>query len=157
MFYKIIFNMIPQRIVSFLPSTTELIFELGCQDKLYGVTHECIYPKEAKLKPRVVESVFDANNLSSKQIDDEIIKLMSEGKNIFKLNIKNLRYANPDIIITQEICQVCSAYTNEVNNAIEILGKKLDILTINPHDIDEIMLTINEISKKLDLKKKVKK
>ena len=62
MFYKIIFNMIPQRIVSFLPSTTELIFELGCQDKLYGVTHECIYPKEAKLKPRVVESVFDANN-----------------------------------------------------------------------------------------------
>ena len=157
MFYKIIFNMIPQRIVSFLPSTTELIFELGCQDKLYGVTHECIYPKEAKLKPRVVESVFDANNLSSKQIDDEIIKLMSEGKNIFKLNIKNLRYANPDIIITQEICQVCSAYTNEVNNAIEILGKKLDILTINPHDIDEIMLTINEISKKIGFEEKGKK
>ena len=58
------------RIVSFLPSATELIFELGFQDKLYGVTHECLYPINAKLKPRVIESVFDSDNLSSRQIDD---------------------------------------------------------------------------------------
>ena len=136
---------------------SELIFELGCQDKLYGVTHECTYPKEAKLKPRVVESVFDAENLSSKQIDNKIIELMSQGKDIFKLNTKNLTLANPDIIISQEICKVCSAYTNQVDDAIEIVGRKLDVLTINPHDIDGIMLTIAEISKKIGVEEKGKK
>ena len=137
------------RIVSFLPSATELIFELGYQDKLFGVTHECLYPKDAQLKPRVIESVFDPSNLSSKQIDDKIIELTSERKDIFKLNSEKLKNAKPDLIISQEICEVCSAYTNQVNDAMKILEKKPDILTMNPHDIEGILLTILEISKKI--------
>ena len=146
-----------KRIVSFLPSATELIFELGNSSKLYGVTHECEYPKEAKLKPRIIESVFDSKTLSSKQIDDKIIELMSNGKDIFRLNTKNLKYANPDLIISQEICQVCSAYTTEVDNAMNILGGKLDVLTINPHDIQGILLTIKDISKKIGAEEKGRK
>ena len=137
------------RIISFLPSATELIFELGYQDKLFGVTHECLYPKDAQLKPRVIESVFDPSNLSSKQIDDKIIELTSERKDIFKLNSEKLKNAKPDLIISQEICEVCSAYTNQVNDAMKILEKKPDILTMNPHDIEGILLTILEISKKI--------
>ena len=138
-----------ERIVSFLPSATELIFELGFQDKLYGVTHECLYPINAKLKPRVIESVFDSDNLSSRQIDDKIMELMSSGKNIFKLNHDELVNANPDLIISQEICEVCSAHTNQVNDAIDILEHKPDVLTMNPHDIEGILLTIMDISKKI--------
>ena len=126
-----------ERIVSFLPSATELIFELGFQDKLYGVTHECLYPINAKLKPRVIESVFDSDNLSSRQIDDKIMELMSSVN------------ANPDLIISQEICEVCSAHTNQVNDAIDILEHKPDVLTMNPHDIEGILLTIMDISKKI--------
>ena len=72
MFKKLVYSIIMnvERIVSFLPSATELVFELGCGDKLYGVTHECEYPIEAKLKLRIIESVFDSNSLSSKQIDE---------------------------------------------------------------------------------------
>ena len=61
-----------KRIVSFLPSAPELIYELGAEDRLHGVTHECEYPIDAKNKPRVIESVFDPENMSSKEIDDKI-------------------------------------------------------------------------------------
>lgn len=144
------------RIVSFLPSATELIFELGYQDKLFGVTHECLYPKDAQLKPRVIESVFDPSILSSKQIDDKIMKLTSEKKDIFKLNSEKLKDANPDLIISQEICEVCSAYTNQVNDAMNILERKPDVLTMNPHDIEGILLTIIDISKKIGAEEKGK-
>lgn len=144
------------RIVSFLPSATELIFELGYQDKLFGVTHECLYPKDAQQKPRVIESVFDPSILSSKQIDDKIMKLTSEKKDIFKLNSEKLKNANPDLIISQEICEVCSAYTNQVNDAMNILERKPDVLTMNPHDIEGILLTIIDISKKIGAEEKGK-
>ena len=151
MFKKLVYSIIMnvERIVSFLPSATELVFELGCGDKLYGVTHECEYPNEAKLKLRIIESVFDSNSLSSKQIDEKILELMSEGKEIFRLNAENLKDANPALIISQETCKVCSAYTDQVENAVNILDKKLDVLTINPHNIEDILQTIIDISKKI--------
>ncbi|MDC0194106.1 cobalamin-binding protein [Candidatus Nitrosopelagicus sp.] len=145
-----------ERIVSFLPSATELIFELGYQDKLFGVTHECLYPKDATLIPRVIDSVFDPSNLSSKQIDGKIIELLSERKDIFKLNNEELKNANPDLIISQEICEVCSAYTNQVNEAMKILDNKPEILTMNPHDVEGILLTIIDISKKIGAAEKGK-
>ena len=145
-----------KRIVSFLPSATELIFELGYEDKLFGVTHECLYPKDAQQKPRVIESVFDPSNLSSKQIDSKIIELTSKKKDIFKLNSEKLKDANPDLIISQEICEVCSAYTNQVNDAMNILERKPDVLTMNPHDIEGILLTIIDISKKIGAEEKGK-
>ncbi len=145
------------RIVSFLPSATELIFELGYQDKLFGVTHECVYPKYAQLKPRVIESVFDPSNLSSKQIDNKIIELTTEKKDIFKLNNKELKNAAPDLIISQEICEVCSAYTNQVNDAMKLLENKPEILTMNPHDIEGILSTIIDISKKIGAKERGEK
>ena len=70
-----------KRIVSFLPSATELIYELGAEEKLHGVTHECEYPIDAKNKPRVIESVFDPEKMSSKEIDDKITLLLSTSSN----------------------------------------------------------------------------
>ena len=141
--------MIPERIISFLPSATELIYELGAQDSLFGVTHECLYPSNAKTKPRVISSVFDPILMSSREIDDKINELMKNGKEIYNINEKNIIKAKPDLIISQDVCEVCSAHTNQVNYALSILEKKPQVYTMNPHDLDEILFCIKEISKKI--------
>ena len=142
------------RIVSFLPSATELLYELDAQDRLYGVTHECDFPEEASRKPRVIQSVFKPETMSSKEIDQKILELVSNGKDIYELQTENLKKANPDLIISQEICEVCSAYTNQVNNAMKILDKKPEVFTMNPHNIEGILSNIEEISRKINTSEK---
>ena len=143
----------PRRIVTFLPSATELIYSLGADDKLFGVTHECNYPSGAKTKPRVISSVFDPASMSSKQIDDKICQLMTDGKEIYNLNKENLLSAKPDLIISQNICEVCSAHTEHVKIAMEILEKKPEVYTMDPHDVDEILVSIKDISKMIGREK----
>ena len=142
-----------ERIVSFLPSATELLYEFEIQDKLYGVTHECNYPKDATLKPIVIDSVINSDELSSKEIDTVICQLLKDEKDIFVLNEENLKNANPDLIISQETCEVCAAYTNQVNKAIQILQKKPIIFSMNPHNMDEIIDSVIEVGKIIDKKK----
>ncbi len=138
-----------KRIVSFLPSATELIYELGAQDKLFGVTHECNYPNEAASKPRVIESVFEPEEMSSQEIDDKICTLSEKGEDIYKLVTENMVNARPDLIISQEICEVCSAYTNQVKNAMDVLEIKPEIYSMSPHDINGILQCVKEISEKI--------
>jgi len=142
------------RIVSFLPSATELIYELGEQERIFGVTHECDFPKDARTKPRVIESVFEPEKMSSKEINEKILDLVTNGNEIYELQVNNLKKANPDLIISQEICEVCSAYTNQVNNAMEILGTKPEIFVMNPHNIEGILSNVDEISRKIGVVEK---
>ena len=135
-----------KRIVSFLPSATELIYELEAQNKLFGVTHECDYPIDAMNKPRVIESVFNPEKMSSEEIDDKICSLSEKGEDIYRLVQKNLVDAKPDIIISQEICEVCSAYTNQVKRAVDILDSKPEIYSMSPHNIQGILQCVKEIS-----------
>jgi len=143
----------PERIVTFLPSATELIYSLGADDKLFGVTHECNYPSGAKTKPRVISSVFDPASMSSKQIDDKICQLMTDGKEIYNLNRENLLNAKPDLIISQNICEVCSAHTEHVKIAVDMLEKKPEVYTMDPHGVDEILVSIMDISKMIGKEK----
>ena len=138
-----------ERIVSFLPSATELLYELGVKDRIFGVTHECLYPEDAKSKPRVITAVLNPDVLGSKEIDDKIIELMRNGQDIFMLDEKNLVKAMPDLIISQEICEVCSAYTNQVNKALSILDKKPEVHALNPNDLQGILSSIDELAKKV--------
>ena len=139
-----------KRIVSFLPSATELIYELGAQERLFGVTHECNYPSDASNKPRVIESVFEPEKMSSQEIDDKICELSERGEEIYKLITENVSNAKPDLIISQEICEVCSAYTNQVKNAIDILEEKPEIYSMSPHDIQGILKCVKDIAEKID-------
>jgi len=93
-----------KRIVSFLPSATELLYEFGVQDNLYGVTHECKYPSDATSKPQIISSVINSDELTSKEIDTMTCQLLNDKKDIFVLNETNLKKANPDLIISQETC-----------------------------------------------------
>ena len=138
-------HVIVNRIVSFLPSATELLFEFGEQDKLVGVTHECRYPEEARSKMQVISSVIDSEKLTSKEIDQKTSQLLREGKEIFVLNEKNLMDANPDLIISQETCEVCAAYTNQVYKALQILQRKPHIYSMDPHSLSEIISSVKKI------------
>ena len=133
------------RIVSFLPSATELIYEFGIQDKLYGVTHECKYPEDAISKPQVINTVIDSEKLSSNEINTQTCQLLNEGKDIFVLNEKNLVDADPDLIISQETCEVCAAYTNQISKALQILNKKPIIHSMDPHNISEIIDSVIQL------------
>jgi len=134
--------MVVDRIVSFLPSATELLYEFGVEDKLFGVTHECKYPDSAKLKPKVISSVINSDELTSNEINTMTCTLLNDGKDIFQLHEKNLKDANPDLIISQETCEVCAAYTTQVKNTLEILPKKPELYSMDPHNLHEIIQSV---------------
>ena len=135
------------RIVSFLPSATEILYEIGAGFQIVGVTHECNYPKEAKLKPKVINSAFDASTMSSKEIDDKIVELFGNGKDIYIINDNLLKELKPDIIIAQGICEVCSPFTKEIKRAISILGYKPEVVILDPNNISDILDNISEIAR----------
>ncbi|MCH1548761.1 MAG: cobalamin-binding protein [Nitrosopumilus sp.] len=146
--------MVVRRIVSFLPSATELLYEFGVDDKLFGVAHECKYPEDAKLKPQVISSVINSDDLSSNEINTITCTLLNEGKNIFELNKENLIDANPDLIISQETCEVCAAYTNQVKSALEILPNKPELYSMDPHNLKEIIQSVTKLGQILNKEKK---
>jgi len=145
-----------KRIVSFLPSATELLYELGVQDSLYGVTHECRYPPDASSKPQVINSVIKSDELTSKEIDTMNSQLLNDKKDVFILNEKNLIESNPDLIISQETCEVCAAYTNQVNKALDILQKKPMLHSMDPHNLKEIINSVTELGKILENEKRAR-
>ena len=135
-----------KKIVSFLPSATEILYELGTATQVIGVTHECNYPKEAKSKPKVINSSFDASTMSSKEIDNKIVELVSNGKDIYIINEEILKELKPDLIVAQGICEVCSPFSKEINRAISILGYNPKLIVLNPRNISEILDNITEIA-----------
>src|SRR5918995_559460 len=106
-----------KKIVSFLPSATEILYELGVDSQIIGVTHECNYPPQAKSKPRVINSAFDASTMSSKENDD------------------TLKESKPDIIVAQGICEVCSPFTKEIKRAISILEYNPKVIILDPSNL----------------------
>jgi iron complex transport system substrate-binding protein len=130
------------RICSFLPSTTEILYRLGLGESVTGVTHECDYPPEAQGKKRVIMSFIDPAKLSSREIDDLVSRNASEGKSTYLIDRDALREADPDLILTQELCQVCAVSGNEVTEAVEALGKNPEIISLEPRTLGEIMDSI---------------
>ncbi len=138
-----------ERIVSFLPSSTEILYEIGAGSQIVGVTHECKYPDDAKRKPRVINSSFDASKMNSKEIDQKIVELMQSGRDIYLIDDQKLREANPDLIIAQGVCEVCAPFTKEISRATSVLGYKPDILVLDPHDLDDILINIMDIAERV--------
>ena len=94
------------RICSFLPSATEIVYELGLQDQLFGVTHECDFPADAPNKPHVVRSVFEGTQPTSAEISRVISERLEEGLGIYEIDQDVLHDAQPDLLLTQAICEV---------------------------------------------------
>ena len=94
------------RVITMLPSATEILYQLGLQDQLYGVTHECDFPPAAKDKPNVVHSVFDGMEPTSGEISKVISERLEQGLGIYDIDLKVLEVAEPDLLLTQAICEV---------------------------------------------------
>jgi len=136
--------------VSFLPSSTEILYEIGVGSQIVGVTHECNYPDDAKRKPRVINASFDANKMNSKSIDQKIIELMQSATDIYVINDEKLREAKPDLIIAQGICEVCAPFAKEIDRASSILGYRPDTLVLDPHNLDDILTSIMDIAERVN-------
>src|SRR6267142_6044951 len=112
------------RIVSFLPSATEMAFALGLGDQIVGITHECDYPPEVKGKPVVVRNFLPIEKMSQPEIDAAVSQRMRDGLSLYQVDEKLLQELAPDIILTQNLCQVCAPSGNEVTQVLELLHKK---------------------------------
>jgi iron complex transport system substrate-binding protein len=150
------YTIMQNRIVSFLPSATEILYELGVGDQILAVTHECNYPLDAKTKPRVIHASFDPEKMSSQEIDNKVIELVHMEKDIYILDEQVLKKANPELIIAQGICEVCSPYTREINRAVELLGGKTEVLVLDPSNLDDILQNIIEVGNKVGKQEKAR-
>jgi iron complex transport system substrate-binding protein len=138
------------RIVSFLPSATETLYELGAGSQIVGVTHECKYPPQAGKKPQVIRSSFDPGRMTGKEIDKKIVELMHSGKDIYIVDENTLKRVSPDLIIAQGLCEVCSPFTKEINRAVSLLeDHRPDVLVLDPHDLDDILVSIMDVAEKI--------
>ncbi len=143
MFYA---NDLAMRICSLLPSATEIAFSLGLGDSIVGVTHECDYPAEAKSKPIVVNSVIDPHR-SSSEIDKTITELLRNRKGVYTIDLSRFKEANPDLIITQELCDVCAIDYNEVVAASQSLARKPEIISLAPALLSGVLRDIEVVGK----------
>ena len=123
------------RIVSFLPSATEMVCALGLGDQLVGVTHECDYPPEVRTKPIVVSAVLPIEKMTQREIDEAVSQRLRDGQSLYQVDENLLRDLEPDIIITQDLCQVCAPSGNELSQAVKVLAKKPEILWMTPKSI----------------------
>jgi iron complex transport system substrate-binding protein len=133
------------RIVSFLPSATEIASALGLGESLVGITHECDYPPEVKSKPVVVRNVLPIETMTQSEIDRAVAQRMHEGLSLYQIDEELLRELAPDLILTQNLCQVCAPSGNEVSQVLTALPKKPEILWLTPQSLDEIFDNVRDL------------
>ena len=127
------------RICSFLPSGTEIVYALGLGDSLHAVSHECDYPKGALAKPKVVRSRFDADKMSSQEIDHIVTKMYRRGERIYEVDEEILRDAAPDLVLTQELCDVCAVSYEDVRHAASRLAYPPNVVSLDPASIGNML------------------
>jgi iron complex transport system substrate-binding protein len=127
------------RICSLLPGATEIAFALGLGDQVVGVTHECDYPPAARDKPVVVKSAVDSKRMSAAEIDRKVGELLEAGKGLYHVDEQALIAADPDIILTQGLCEVCALDYDEVVKAAARLARRPKIVSLNPHRLTDLL------------------
>jgi iron complex transport system substrate-binding protein len=136
-----------QRIVSFLPSATEMIYALGLGDRLMGVTHECDYPPEVAGKPIVVRNALPLESMSLSEIDSAVTERLRNGLSLYRVDEVLMREISPDLILTQDLCQVCAPSGNEVSQLLKVLSPKPEILWLTPKSLEQIFANLLDLGK----------
>jgi iron complex transport system substrate-binding protein len=130
------------RIVSLLPSATEIAFALGLADQVVGVTFECDYPPDPRVGRSVVVGGLDTHGLDAGAIDALVRQQVAAGADLYTLDVDAFRALDPDVLLTQDLCRVCALPAGQVDEAMARLGCQADVVSMDPHTIDQIFATI---------------
>ena len=132
------------RIVSLLPSTTEILFALGAGEDVVGVTFECDTPAEARTRTIVSTSAMP-EGLGPAEIDAFVVAAVARGDELYRLAEDALRDLDADLVVTQDLCAVCAVDVATVDAALAHLGCSAEVLTVDPHDLQEVLASITAI------------
>jgi iron complex transport system substrate-binding protein len=132
------------RIVSLLPSATEILFALGAGDDVVGVTFECDHPPEARTR-RVVSTSALPEGQTPAEIDAEVSARMAAGEDLYHLDEGALRDLDADLVVTQDLCAVCAVDVSVVDDALAYLGCRADVLTLDPQDLEQVLASVVDV------------
>src|SRR5437867_13209149 len=130
------------RLCSLLPSGTESLYSQGLGDQVVAVTHECDYPPEAASKPKITEDLISHTRMSSREIDHAVTANVGRHGSIYRLKEDLLEGLKPDLIVTQELCEVCAVSYKEVQHAARVLEGRTRIVSLEPTTLNEMLETI---------------
>ena len=137
------------RVVSLLPSATEIVFGLGAGDELVGRSPECDYPPEARDVPVVSRNLIDPAVLSSHEIDRAVASHLGDGGSLYHVDEAALQAARPDVILTQALCEVCAASLNDVKAVASKLDHRPEIVSLDPRNLHEVFEAIVRVGERL--------
>src|SRR5438552_16986104 len=126
------------RIVSLLPFATEIVCALGLEDGLVGITHECDYPPSVAGKPRLTSSHISHETMTSAEIDHAVRSQLDGHGSIYSLDEDRLRSLRPDLILTQELCDVCAVSYKTVQQAARMFETDVRVVSLEPNTIADI-------------------
>jgi iron complex transport system substrate-binding protein len=133
------------RLVSLLPSATEIVYALGLGDDLVGVTFECDEPASARAEKAVVVGGRDTRGMSPGEIDDYVKAQLAAGADLYTLRADALAGLAPDLILTQDLCRVCALPSTQVSDALDYLGCRADVLSLDPYSLSEVLATFDAV------------
>jgi iron complex transport system substrate-binding protein len=134
------------RVVSLLPSATEILFAVGAGDSVVGVTFECDHPPEARSR-RIVSNTTLPEGLTPAEIDAVVREKLAAGEDLYRLDEGALRDADADLVITQDLCAVCAVDLDEVGDALDYLGCRAEVLTLDPMSLDAVLRSIEDVGR----------
>jgi iron complex transport system substrate-binding protein len=134
------------RIVSLLPSATEILFAVGAGDDVVGVTFECDFPPEARHR-RIVSNTTIPEGLTPAEIDAVVRSRLAAGEDLYTLDEGALSEIRPDVVVTQDLCAVCAVDIDEVDQALEHLGCRADVVTLDPMTLEEVLASIGTVGR----------
>ncbi len=130
------------RLVSLLPSATEIVYALGLGEDLVGVTFECDEPPEARSEKTIVVGGRDTRGMTAGEIDSYVREQLAAGADLYTLHAQALADLQPDLILTQDLCRVCALPSGHVEQALDYLGCQAEVLSLDPHSLDDVLDSI---------------